>query len=142
MKNSLVVVFGVALLLCGCATEQYVSDAKHPEVVITPAGSVTFRGRFVDPEDLPGLLRGASFSRRDPIYIGAPDDMADWRLKRKVMAVLTRGGYTRPILVGAERSFSVAGRTAEQRREDAARERRRKLEEQRERVGKGRVRYK
>lgn len=142
MKHGSITILAGALLLCGCASEYYISDAKHPEVVITEAGGVTFRGRFVEPEDLPGLLRGASFSRRDPIYIGAPDDMADWRLKRKVMAILTRGGYTRPILVGAEHSFSQVGRTAQQRREDAARERQRRLEEQRDRGGRRKVRYK
>lgn len=142
MKRVSVILLLGALLFSGCASEYYISDAKHPEVVITAAGGVTFRGRFVDPEDLPGLLRGASFSRKDPIYIGAPDDMADWRLKRKVMAILTRGGYTRPILVGAERSFSEVGRTAQQRREDAARERQRRLEEQRDRSGRRKVRYK
>ncbi len=142
MKRVSVILLLGALLFSGCASEYYISDAKHPEVVITAAGGVTFRGRFVEPEDLPGLLRGASFSRKDPIYIGAPDDMADWRLKRKVMAILTRGGYTRPILVGAERSFSEVGRTAQQRREDAARERQRRLEEQRDRSGRRKVRYK
>ena len=141
MKRVSVILLLGALLFSGCASEYYISDAKHPEVVITAAGGVTFRGRFVEPEDLPGLLRGASFSRKDPIYIGAPDDMADWRLKRKVMAILTRGGYTRPILVGAERSFSEVGRTAQQRREDAARERQRRLEEQRDRSGRRKVRY-
>lgn len=142
MKRVSVILLLGALLFSGCASEYYISDAKHPEVVITAAGGVTFRGRFVEPEDLPGLLRGASFSRKDPIYIGAPDDMADWRLKRKVMAILTRGGYTRPMLVGAERSFSEVGRTAQQRREDAARERQRRLEEQRDRSGRRKVRYK
>jgi hypothetical protein len=142
MKRVSVILLLGALLFSGCASEYYISDAKHPEVVITAAGGVTFRGRFVEPEDLPGLLRGASFSRKDPIYIGAPDDMADWRLKRKVMAILTRGGYTRPILVGAERSFSEVGRTAQQRREDAARERQRRLEELRDRSGRRKVRYK
>ena len=142
MKRVSVILLLGALLFSGCASEYYISDAKHPEVVITAAGGVTFRGRFVEPEDLPGLLRGASFSRKDPSYVGAPDDMADWRLKRKVMAILTRGGYTRPILVGAERSFSEVGRTAQQRREDAARERQRRLEEQRDRSGRRKVRYK
>ena len=142
MKRGLITFTLGALLFCGCTTEYYISDARHPEVVITPSGGVTFRGRFVEPEDLPGLLRSASFSRKDPIYIGAPDDMADWRLKRRVMAILTRGGYTRPILVGAERSISEVGRTAQQRREDAARERQLKFEKQREQDARRRVRYK
>lgn len=142
MKRGIITILLGVLLFSGCTSEYYISDAKHPEVVITASGGVTFRGQFVEPEDLPGLLRSASFSRKDPIYIGAPDDMADWRLKRKVMGILTRGGYTRPILVGAEHSFSEVGRTAQQRREDVARERQRRLEELRERGARRRVRYK
>ena len=42
-----------ALLLAGCATEHHITDARHPEVAITPDGGVTYRGKFVDPEDLP-----------------------------------------------------------------------------------------
>ena len=129
MKYPLFSMFVTACFFCGCETEHYVSDSRHPDVVITAAGSVTFRGEFVDPEDLPGLLRKACYSRTDTIFISAPDDMADWRLKRKVMAILSRNGYTRPVLVGAERSFSEAGRTADQRRADERLVRQQKLEE-------------
>ena len=56
-----------AMAWAGCETERYVSAAQHPEVCITAAGGVTFRGRFVEPEDLPGLLRDASFRKTDTI---------------------------------------------------------------------------
>ena len=62
-----------ALFLCGCATERYVTDAKHPDIAITADGGVTFRGRFVEPEDLPGLLRDTGFTRSDTINIHYPD---------------------------------------------------------------------
>ncbi len=107
-----------AMAWAGCETERYVSDAQHPEVCITAAGGVTFRGRFVEPEDLPGLLRDASFRKTDTIYISAPDDMSDWRLKRRVMGILSRGGFTRPVLVGEQKSYSEAGRTADERRRE------------------------
>ena len=55
MKNCLTVLClaGVLLLAGGCATEHYVTDAKHPEIAIKADGGVTYRGRYVDPEDLP-----------------------------------------------------------------------------------------
>ena len=55
----------LAALLCGCATEHYVTDARHPEISITEAGGVTYRGEFVDIEDLPGLLKDSGFRKRD-----------------------------------------------------------------------------
>lgn len=83
-----------ALLAGGCATEHYVTDARHPEIAITEDGGVTYRGRYVDPEDLPGLLRASGLEKRDTINIYCPETAADWRLQRKVMAILARNGFT------------------------------------------------
>lgn len=143
MKHQLFFALVAVLMMCGCTTEYYVSDAQHPDVAITAAGGVTFRGKFVDPEDLPGLLRRESYSRTDTIYISAPDDMSDWRLKRKVMAILSRNGFTRPVLVGEVHSFSEVGRTGEERRRDerAAREAKARASSGQQRT-KGRIRYK
>ena len=105
-----------ALLAGGCATEHYVTDARHPEIAITEDGGVTYRGRYVDPEDLPGLLRASGLEKRDTINIYCPETAADWRLQRKVMAILARNGFTRPVLVGARKAYSEVGRTAEERR--------------------------
>ena len=142
MKHQPYLALVAVLFWGGCTTEHYVSDSKHPEVAITAAGGVTFRGRFVDPEDLPGLLRKASYSRTDTIYISAPDDMADWRLKRKVMAILSRNGFTRPVLVGEEHSSSVVGRTGEERRRDARQARWAEQQQRQHRQQKLEVRYK
>ncbi|MGN0852737.1 MAG: hypothetical protein ACI4Q3_05105 [Kiritimatiellia bacterium] len=108
----------------GCATEHYVSDAKHPEVAIAEDGSVTYRGRFVDPEDLPALLRRSGLTKEDTINIHCPDTLRDYRAPRRVMGILLNNGFPRHILVGDRRSFSEAGRTADERRRDRARQKR------------------
>lgn len=127
MKGGLLLL-SVALLACaGCKTERHLTDARHPEIALTADGGVTYRGRFVDPEDLPGLLRDAGFDREDTINIHCPDGMNDWRLQRKVMAILSRNGFTRPVLVGDRRASATLGRTAEERRRDARQERLQRL---------------
>ena len=136
-----ILLLAAALAFAGCETESYVSDARHPEIEITAAGGVTFRGEFVEPDDLPGLLRKTSHVRTDTIYISAPDDMADWRLKRKVMGILTRNGFTRPVLVGKERSSAQTGRTGDERRRDERLAREAK-QNQRQSPRKREVRYK
>ena len=99
-----------ALILCGCATERHVTDAKHPDIAITEDGSVTFRGRFVDPEDLPGLLRDCGFTRADTINIHYPDGQGDFRTPSRVMTILLRNGFPRSVLVGDRKSYSHVGR--------------------------------
>lgn len=145
MKRQLYLALVVVLFWCGCATENnIVADAQHPEIAITPAGGVTFRGRFVDPEDLPGLLRGASYQRTDTIYIRAPDDGSNARLRRKVMSVLSRNGFTRPIMVGEVHSSAVVGRTGDERRRDERMARQQQQQQQQRQLApqKRGVRYK
>ena len=117
-----------ALLLCaaGCATEHYETGARNPEVAITADGGVTYRGKFVDPEDLPGLLKDSGFTKQDTINIHAPEDLRDMRAPRRVMAILSRNGFTRPILISDRKSYTELGKTADERRL----ERRRQQEEQ------------
>ena len=112
MKNCLTVLClaGVLLLAGGCATEHYVTDAKHPEIAIKADGGVTYRGRYVDPEDLPGLLRDSGFTRTDTINIHYPDGQTDFRTPSRVMTILLRNGFPRAILVGDRKSYSHAGR--------------------------------
>ena len=98
------------LVAGGCATEHYVTDAKHPEIAIKADGSVTYRDRYVDPEDLPGLLRDSGFTREDTINIHYPDGQNDFRTPRRVIVILRQGGLPRAILVGDRKSYSHAGR--------------------------------
>lgn len=102
------VMLAAAVMAAGCATERRVTDAKHPEIRITRTGGVTYRGELVDVEDLPDLLKDAGFRKRDTINVYCPDDFNDYRLQRKVLSTLARGGFTRPILVGERRSYSEA----------------------------------
>jgi len=116
----------LALFTAGCATEHYETGARHPEVAITADGGVTYRGKFVDPEDLPGLLKDSGLTKQDTINIYAPDDLRDMRLPRRVMAILSRNGFTRPILLSNRKSYTELGKTADERRL----ERRRQQQEQ------------
>ena len=117
-----------ALLLCaaGCATEHYETGARNPEVAITADGGVTYRGKFVDPEDLPGLLKDSGLTKQDTINIHVSEDLRDMRAPRRVMAILSRNGFTRPILVSDRKSYTELGKTADERRL----ERRRQQQEQ------------
>ena len=107
-----------ALLLCaaGCVTEHYETGARNPEVAITPDGGVTYRGKFVDPEDLPGILKDSGLTKQDTINIHIPDDLRDMRAPRRVMAILSRNGFTRPILISDRKSYTELGKTADERR--------------------------
>lgn len=128
-----------ALLLAGCATEHHITDARHPEVAITPDGGVTYRGKFVDPEDLPGLLKDSGLTKQDTINIHVSEDLRDMRAPRRVMAILSRNGFTRPILVSDRKSYTELGKTADERRL----ERRRQQQEQMKLPpGKRTIRYK
>lgn len=110
-----------AFLAAGCATEHYMTDARHPEVAITEDGGVTYRGKFVDPEDLPGLLRKSGLDKEDTINVLCPKSMADMRTARHVMGILLKGGFPRNVLVGDRQAYSEVGRTAEERRRDRIR---------------------
>jgi len=100
----------VAIMIAGgCATEHHVTDARHPDIAIMEDGGVTFRGRNVDPEDLPGLLRDTGFTRKDTINIHYPDGQSDFHTASRVMTVLLQGGFPRTVLVGDRKSYSYAG---------------------------------
>ena len=127
MNEKTILFMLAALLLCGCATEHYLTDRNHPEIALTADGGVTYRGKYVDPESLPRLLRDSGLDGDDTINIYCPDGVNDWRLQRKVMAILSRNGFTRPVVVGDRRASATLGRTAEERRRDARQERLQRL---------------
>ena len=114
-KNALMTMVGALLLLCGCATERHITDAKHPDIAIMPDGGVTYRGKYVEPEDLPGLLRRSGFTREDTINIHYPDSQNDYRIPSRVMNILLRNGYPRSVLVGDRKSYSHVGREERKR---------------------------
>ena len=134
MKFTQYVLATVLVLLCGCATEHYMTDARHPEIALTEDGGVTYRGKFVEIDELPGLLKDAGFSKQDTINIHCPDGMNDWRLQRKVMATLSRNGFTRPVLVGDRKASSEVSRTAEEKRRERAKQQREQRQQPRRKI--------
>lgn len=121
VRAALFPVFALIMLLVGCTTERYVTDARHPDVAITPDGGVTYRGKFVDARELPGLLKDSGFTKQDTINIHVPEDLRNMREPRRVMAILSRNGFTRPILVSDRKSYTSLGKTADERRLDRRR---------------------
>ena len=116
VRAALPVAFVLFMLLTGCTTERHITDAHHPEVAITVDGSVTYRGKFVDAKDLPGILKNSGFTKQDTINIHVPEDLRNMREPRRVMAILSRNGFTRPILVSDRKSYTELGKTADERR--------------------------
>ena len=110
MKLLVPALIALAVFGGGCATERYMTDAKHPEIAIKADGSVTYRNKHVDPEVLPGLLRRSGFTRKDTINIHYPDGQNDFRVPSRVMTILRREGFPRTILVGDRKSYSHVGR--------------------------------
>ncbi len=100
----------MALFLGGCATERHITDARHPDISIKADGGVTYRDRYVDPEDLPDLLRDSGFTREDTINIHYPDGQSDFRTPSRVMTILLHNGFPRSVLVGDRKSYSHVGR--------------------------------
>ena len=102
-------VFAVTLALFagGCAHEQFVTDAQHPEIAVSETGIVTYRGRPVDAEDLPGLLKDSGLTRKDTIHIHIPSGTTDFRVPYYVMGILVQNGFTRPVFVEDRKSTST-----------------------------------
>ena len=96
----------IALLLGGCAHEQFITDAQHPEIAVSETGIVTYRGRAVEAEDLPGLLKDSGLTRQDTIHIHIPSGTQDLRVPYYVMGILVRNGFTRPVFVEDRKSSS------------------------------------
>ena len=102
-------VFAVTLALFagGCAHEQFVTDARHPEIAVSETGIVTYRGRPVEAEDLPGLLKDSGLTRKDTIHIHIPSGTTDFRVPYYVMGILVKNGFTRPVFVEDRKSTSM-----------------------------------
>lgn len=103
-------VLACIVALSGCASRQYYTDADNPEIVITLSGNVTYRGKIIDPEDLPSLLEDSDYPKQSTVNIQVADGLNDYRIPYKVMGILARNGYRRPILIGEKRSYSTVGK--------------------------------
>ncbi|MCQ2392107.1 MAG: hypothetical protein MJ240_11850 [Kiritimatiellae bacterium] len=96
----------MGLLLAGCAHEQFVTDARHPEVAVDDRGVVTYRGEPIDPDELPDLLKDSGLTSRDTIHIHIPSGLTDYRKPYYVMGVLVKNGFTRPVFVEDRKAYS------------------------------------
>lgn len=88
-----------AAFATGCVHEEVTLGARHPAVALTADGAVSFRGEQVPLEQLPRALRRAGVETTDEIAIHVPANLSDPQVIRRVMGILARAGYTRPICV-------------------------------------------
>ena len=106
MKSGRVGLAMVAMLLVGCTHETYISDAKHPEVAYTEAGELKWHDRFIEPEELPGLLEKSGVDHKSQIDIRVPERIRSLKGPRVLLFLLRRAGYTRGVLVTEKRAYS------------------------------------
>ena len=101
-------VYMLLLNCCGCATRTVVNDldATHPELRLTSDGVWVGEER-VDPRDLVDTLEDADIPKTRTIHILIEQDMRDLRAAQALMALLAKGGYTRPVLVTKRHAESV-----------------------------------
>ena len=96
-----------AILAGGCTHEQYITDARNPEIAVTELGNVTYRGRIVEAEDLPDMLKDSGLTPQDTIHIHIPSGLKDYRMAYHVMGQLVKNGFRRPVLVEDRQSYST-----------------------------------
>jgi len=103
-RNALLsIVIGTVLymfLVSGCTTVREVKyGVDHPILELNQLG-LKFDGRFVRPEEVPGLLEDYQIPHDAVIHIGiSPDVMNDLRSVRIFQAYLAKNGYRRSVMV-------------------------------------------
>ena len=104
---SMIAIAALVTFADGCTHEQFITDARNPEIAISELGTVTYRGRIVEAEDLPDLLKDSGLASQDTIHIHIPSGLKDYRMPYHVMGQLVKNGFRRPVLVEDRRSFST-----------------------------------
>ena len=113
-RNPLVsIIAGTAVYMllvncCGCSTQTVRRlDASCPELRMTADGIYLGEER-VTPGEVVDALEDAEVPKDRTIHILLDDDnMKDLRAPRLLMAILAKGGYTRPVLVTKRHAESV-----------------------------------
>lgn len=108
-KIAFLILLPMAMFFLGCAHEQFMTDARHPEVAVSESGNVTYRGEIIDPEDLPDLLKKSGLTREDTIHIHIVSGLKDYRHPYYVLGILVKNGFTRSVFVEDRQSFSEVG---------------------------------
>ena len=94
------------MLAAGCTHETYIVDSKHPEMEYSEDGSLKWHGRFIEPEELPGLLKKSGVDYKSQIDIRVPERIRSLKAPRYLLFVLRKAGYTRGVLVTEKRAYS------------------------------------
>ena len=102
------VVYMLLVNCCGCATQHTVRalDASNPELRISESGIYVGEEKIA-PKDVLAALEDAEIPKDRAIHILLDRDMKDLRAPRALMALLSRGGYTRSVLVTSEHGVSM-----------------------------------
>ena len=95
-----------AMFVAGCTHETYIVDSKHPEVEYAEDGALKWHGRFIEPEELPHLLKKSGVDYKSQINIRVPERMQSLKAPRYLLFILRKAGYTRGVLVTEKRAYS------------------------------------
>jgi hypothetical protein len=106
VMKMIVVASLAALLAAGCASEKFVADSKNPEVAFSSDGGLMWRGRFIEPHELPRLLEKTEVDPKSQIDIRVPRDFNNPKAARRLLFMLRRAGYTRAVLVTEKKAYS------------------------------------
>jgi hypothetical protein len=92
--------------LAGCSHTAYVASSKNPEVEFTENGELTWRGRFIELNELPEILEDTGVSKKSQIDIRVSERMRSLKAPRALLFILRRAGYTRGVLVTKKQARS------------------------------------
>ena len=92
--------------IAGCSHTAYVASSKNPEVEFTEDGGLTWRGRFIELNELPDILDDAGVSRKSQIDIRVSERMRSLKAPRALLFILRKAGYTRGVLVTKKQARS------------------------------------
>ena len=92
--------------VAGCSHTSYVASSKNPEVEFAEDGGLTWRGRFIELDELPEILEDAGVSRKTQIDIRVSERMRSLKAPRALLFILRRAGYTRGVLVTKKQARS------------------------------------
>lgn len=104
--NRILSVFLVLLMLCaGCVQHRMLENTRVPEIELTDAGAVVFRGKIIKPQDVSDVLEDAGIPKRQEINI-LVSGRTDRRLMTYIIVQLDRAGYKRTIFNSRRRTYS------------------------------------
>lgn len=105
----------MCLLNCGCVTANAIElDAQNPAVRVTTTG-VYFEDRRVEPQQVAEILEENGVPHNRTIHILIDLEVArDLSDARRLMAMLAKSGYTRPMLV-TKRDYDITVKPVEKK---------------------------